>query len=599
MAASLAPALVEELMAVAAAAEAAGFGGRTKVYEAAAARLGMSVATLIRHLRQVRVNKPRKRRADAGVCALTEAEAKLIAATVEHTRRLTGTGELRLEQVVETLRHEGRIAAGRVNPHTGEFAPLSLSAIRRALTRYHCHPEQLAQPSAAVALASEHPNHFWQIDASVCRQWYMADDGAEAMSRAVYYRGKPGNFAKINDRRIIRYVITDHCTGYVRLYYCLRGESALNVIAALIHAMTPCEGIVMHGVPRLLGMDKGTESATVRTFCAALGIETWAHAAENPRALGSAECGNNLIETSFEAAMKLREAVTSIDDMNRCAAAWCRWYNATRVHSRHGLTRQDAWLRITPQQLVLAPAPEVLRALATSAPVECTVRDLAIRFKGARWDVRGLPGVLNGAKVAVAINPFDEDTVRVLMRGEDGREQHYLAPRIQIGEWGFAESAAKVGQAFAAMPDTAADSVRKEIARLAADVATDAEAKAARKAKRPLFGRGIDPTRVWEATPAPTIIPRAGTPTHVHAPEIVEPTPLVPSIRPIYEPRVLGHVEMARELRHRIEQRGGTWDPGYWPRMAALWPTGVTEEQLDACAVQLLRGGLQVVGGDA
>lgn len=593
-------ALTEQLLEVARAAEAAGYGAKTQVYVAAAARLGMSVPTLLKRLKAVAPTKPRKRRRDAGAHALSRDEALWIASVVEETRRLTGTGTIRLEDCIGTLRTGGKIRAAKWDEATGEFMPLSMSAIRRALAHHGLHPEQLTQPSASVRLRSEHPNHYWQIDASISRQYYLADSGTEIMDAAVYYRGKPQNFISINDRRIIRYAITDHCTGHVRLYYVLRAESAMNVVAALIHAMTPGDGIAMHGVPRLLGMDLGTRSAAVDTFCAALGVEVYAHSRGNARALGQVEDMHLLIETTFEAPLKLRKPVVSIEEMNGLAEVWCRHYNATREHTRTRMTRRDAWLRITPEQLVLAPSVAVLRQLATATPKTCTVRDLRIRYRGAEWDVSRMPGVLNGARVKVAINPFDDiNTVRVLIAGEDGRRTHYLARRIERDEWNFDANAAMVGREFRTMPDTAADSARKEIERLAMQVDTDAEAVAARKAKRVPFGGEIDPTLPWRTADIPPALPRAGTASAVQTPVIIEPSPDVPRIAPTYTAPLLDHVAMAMALRIRIEARGGTWSAQLYARMAERWPVGITEDQLDDCTVQLLRTGLRVAGGTA
>jgi len=591
--------MYEELASIARAAQAAGHGGKTAIYVDAAKRLGLSVPTLINRLKAVRVGKPRKRRADAGACALTREEALLIAATIEETRRLTGTGELSIGNAVSILRANGRISAGRVDESTGEFLPLSESAISRAMVGYHCHPGQLAVPTAAVSVASEHPNHFWQIDASVSRQFYLAEGGTEQMPRAMYYRGKPRNFEAIKDKRLIRYDIVDHCTGYVRLFYALRAESALNVISALIHAMTPTQGIAMHGLPRLLGMDKGTESQAVLAFCAALDIRTWAHAAGNPRAIGSGERSQGLIETDFEAFLKLRDPVVSLAEIQRLADDWCAGYNATRTHNRTGMTRRDGWLRITPAQLRLAPSVEVLRELATAHPVECTVRNLEIRFKGSRWDVRDMPGVLNNSKVRVAINVFDVDSVRVLMTGEDGKPSHYLAPRIQLDAWNFPVGSARAGEEFKRMPDTPADAVRKEISRLAMQVQTDAEAAAARKSKRTPFSSEIDPTKPWREAEVPEALPRAGVAPSVRAPAIIGPQ----LHRPVATPRAaavpLSHFEMARQLKSRVEARGGSWSAELYQRMASTWPGGVVEDSLDDCAVQLLRGGLRAVAGGA
>jgi hypothetical protein len=593
-------ALTEQLIEIARAAEAAGHGAKTKVYAEAAKRLGMSVPTLLKHLKSVAPAKARKRRSDAGNHALSRDEALLIAATVEETRRLTGTGEIRLEDCIAVLRENHKIRAAHVDTVNGEEVPLSLSAIRRALQHYGLHPDQLAQPSASTRMQSEHPNHVWQLDASISRQYYLADSGTELMDASVYYRGKPDNFLRINDRRIVRYAITDHCSGHVLLFYVLRAESALNVVSALIYAMTARDGIAMHGIPRVLYVDKGTYSATLQAFCDALGIELIAHAAGNARATGQVECSHNLIETTFEAPLKLRRPVMSIDEINALVVAWCAHFNATRLHSRTRATRRDGWLRITREQLRIAPRVEVLRLLATTTPKTCTVRDLRIKFRGAVWDVSALPGVLNGAKLQVALNPFDDaGTVRILVTGEDGRAAHYLAPRIQLNEWGFEAHAPVIGKDFGAMPETPADAARKEIERLAMQAQTDAEAAANRKAKRLPFGGDIDPTKHWREVAITPHLPRAGTPSEITAPAVIAPRPDVPAERPVYEAPQLDHTAMAVALKRRVEQRGAEWTALLYQQMATRWPNGVTEEQLDDCAVQLLRGGLRIAGGAA
>lgn len=572
----------------------AGRGEQTRIVSELADALGVSRATAYRRLKGALASTPRKRRADAGATTLTREEALLIAATVEETRRLTGTGEIPLECAVDALRKAGKINAGRVDRATGEFIPLSLSAIRRGLAQHHCHPEQLAQPSASQELASEHPNHYWQIDASISRQFYLTDGGAEVMPRAVYYRGKPGNFQSINDRRIVRYAIVDHCTGAFRLFYVLRSESTQAVISALIHAMTPAPGL-MHGLPRLVGMDKGTYSATVERFLGALGVEVYAHAAGNARATGAVETLHNIIETHFEAALKLREPVTSIEEINRLAADWCRVYCSTRIHSRHGMTRSNAWLRITRDQLRLAPPPDVLRELATSEPTECTVRDLRIRYRGEKWCVRELPGVYERQKLRVALNALDPNSVRVLIDGADGRPSQFLARRIVLGDWKFATTAGKVGE-YSALPDSPVDANRKEIARLAMEVATDAEAAAARKAKRPAFGGALAPDQRWAAQQPPPALPRAGTPSPVEAPAVVAPLPVLSPHRPAYVAVPLSQLEMARALKARIESRGMEWTPDMYSRMSTLWPDGVPEEALDECVSTLLRAGMRIAG---
>ncbi|MFO6321430.1 integrase, partial [Pseudomonas aeruginosa] len=83
----------------------------------------------------------------------------------------------------------GKIVAGSVDHRTGEVTLMSLSAIGRALRAYGLHPEQLLRPAPAVELVSLHPNHVWQIDASISTQFYLANDGARAMNKAEFYDG--------------------------------------------------------------------------------------------------------------------------------------------------------------------------------------------------------------------------------------------------------------------------------------------------------------------------------------------------------------------------------------------------------------------------
>ena len=597
MSAVLSPAMYEELASVARAAQAAGHGGKTVIYREAAQRLGVSIPTLLTRLKQVRVGKPRKRRSDAGVCTLTRDEALLIAATVEETRRLTGTGELPLEEAVNTLRSSGKVMAGRVDTTTGEFTPLSTSAIRRALVQYRCHPSQLAAPIPASRLSSPSPNWCWQIDASVSRQYFLAEDGMQIMDRRVFYRGKPQNFAKVNDRRLWRYVVTDHASGYIEVFYVQGAESSANLLASLIYVMTERTGSVMHGVPKFLMADPGSAmtAGTTRNFLDALNVELIINEVGNARAKGQVENAQYIVETHFEAALKLQKPVSSLVEINGLAAKWCRAYNATAIHSRTGTTRQAAYLAIAERQL--APSVEVLRALATTAPVTRKVRDYRIKHDGALWDVSGLPGVLNDGSLEVVINALDPTTLRVLVTGEDGRPAHYLAPRVEFGAFGFEVGAATIGREFKAQPETPVDAVRKEMDRLAMEVQTDAEAAAARKAKRRAFGDSIDPTKPWREAKVPEALPRAATPSQVQAPSIVEPAAAIPAIRPQYVPTPLTHAEMARGLKRRVEERGGTWGADLYARMAALWPDGVPEEQLDDCAVALMRGGLRAVAG--
>lgn len=229
--------VTQRLVDLARAVEVAPHGQRTELCRTAAVELGMSLPTIYRKLREVTVNPPRKRRTDAGQTLLSEQEAYLISALLLESIRANNKQLSTVERAVERLRSNGKILAGRVNEKTGEFVPLSISSITRALRTYRLHPDQLLQPEPAVSLASRHPNHVWQIDASISTQFYLDDDGAKTMNQAEFYDGKPTNLKKIERKRLWRYVITDHTSGTIYVQYVLGAESAENLCNVLICCM--------------------------------------------------------------------------------------------------------------------------------------------------------------------------------------------------------------------------------------------------------------------------------------------------------------------------------------------------------------------------
>lgn len=580
-------------------------GDKRAIVAALARALGVSVQTAHRRLSALTATvKPRKRRSDAGQLTLSRVEAVNIAALVEETRRLTGTGALPVEEAVEILRSNGRIQAARVDTTTGEWQPLSTSSICRSLRHYGLHRDQLAAPSPAARLSSPHPNYLWQVDASVSRQFYLADDGTRVMPKAEFYRGKPGNFTRIADKRLWRYVVTDHASGCIELFYVMGAESSANLLASLMHTMTQRGIGTMHGLPRFLMMDPGSAvtAGSTRNFLTACGIEPIINEVGNARAKGQVENAHYIVESHFEAALKLRAPVTSLEEINSLAQVWAQAYNATRVHGRTGMTRRDGWLRITPEQLVLAPSIHVLRSVANATPKPCTVRDGMIRFRGEQFDVRNVPGLVNGQRVPVVLNAMDADgSVRVLMPGtEDNKPVQYIAHRIGRGAWGFLDTAAQVGTEFKSLPETPADAARKELDRVAMEVQTDAEVAAARKSKRLAFGGNVDPMKHLRDVQIVPALPRAGTPSQIEVPVVaeqrIEPAPVRAELA------ALNHVEACMRLKPLVERAGVAWSPDMYARTAQRWPDGVPVDDVESWAVALAtpdRGGLRIVGGAA
>lgn len=592
--------ITEQLVAVAQALRAAGHGEKQTIKQQACERLQMSPATLHRKLKEVAVTtKTRKRRADAGKSDLTREEARYISGVLIDTLRRNGKMVASLKTVVQALRADGYIRAERLDPRTGELTPLSESAINRALRVYGLHPDQLLAPTPHTSLKSEHPNHVWQIDASLCVLYYLKPqkkngaNGLHVMPHDKFYKNKPKNLARIAADRVWSYEITDHTSGWIYVEYVMGAESGENLCNVLINAMQERGGPdMMHGVPRILYMDPGSANTSAMTLnlCKALGIEAIAHAPGAARSTGQVENARNLIERNFEFGLKFRP-VADLAELNALAAKWRAVWNATAIHGRHGKTRTAHWMTITESQLVKAPPVEVCREQAISDPVERKVNSgklgMYVNFGGAEYDLTHVPGVMVGEKVLVTSNPWRSDMAQLVLTNAEGRQVFHVIPRIKEDEHGFPIGAPVIGESYKTVADTAAQTNRKEVEQLMTGTSSVEEAAAFRKGKGLPLGGDFNPYRATDDANLPTHLPRRGTEHKLTGP-VVELPPL-------------SHVAAAKRLKAML---GEKWNAEAMATLKATYKDGVPEPELEAFA-ELIRNpkpqrpGLRLVGGDA
>lgn len=570
------PVQIEQLMQVARRADAAVHGERTAIYEAGALAMGVSMSTLQRQLKAVRLAKPRKRRRDAGCSALPLDEARLISAVLLESIRGNNKQLSTIERAVERLRSNNLVLAGRLDEATGEFRPLSRSAISRALRTYKLHPDQLLQDAPAVSLASQHPNHVWQIDASISTQFYLAVDGARVMNQAEFYDGKPANLRRIERQRLWRYVITDHTSGTLYVEYVLGAESAENLCGVLINAMQKrSESDPFHGVPWVLMTDPGAAmtSGIFRNLCRVLSVDLMIHRPGNARAKGQVEQAHNIVEREFESALKF-QAATSLEQINAWAGQWMRYFNGTSIHTRTRRTRYGVWQLIKPAQLRLAPSVEVCRELAVSTPENRKVSNLLrVSFRGSQFDVSSVPDVMVGDQLLITRNCWrDKDSAIAVLVGDDGRECYHVIERVGVDAFGFAESAAMLGERYKRHAETPAQVSRKALEQIATGTSNQADAQAARKSKAVPFGGLIDPHKHVNDTVLPAYLPRRGTHLDFNAPTV--------EIAP------LSHVEAAKLLRPRL---GNLWSAQTFGWLLTRFPEGVPQEQIEAVEAELRR----------
>lgn len=586
-------ALTQRLVAIAAAAAAAGHGKKGAIYDAACAELALSKPTLLRALKEVTVKPERKRRSDAGATNVTRDEALIISAALMASLRKSATKRLlSIDDAVDTMRANGEIRCERIDPDTGEVFQLSTSTIIRALRTYRLHPDQLLRPAPAVELSSPHPNYAWQIDASLCVLYYLnartaQESGLQVMEYDRFYKNKPANVKRIENDRVWSYETTDHNSGAIFVNYVLGAESSVNLAESFIKAICQRPGDPIHGVPYYLMMDPGSAptSGSIANLARRLQVKILVHKSGNARATGQVECARNIIERSFETTLRFTP-VHDLEALNQRAQKWAIWYNATREHSRHGMTRLNQWLTITPEQLRIAPSPEMCRMLLTHEPELRTVDDyLRVKFGGQdrRWDVSAVPRVMVGEKLKVTYNPYRDDAVFVVDHDADGNEMLFEAPLVTKDAAGFATTANRIGEDWSRQVETIADVNRRDVDRTLYGVETEAEIEAAKKAKALPFGGRIDAMKRINDTDLPAVLPRRGTALDVatRAPAAAE--------------RSLSGFEAAAEL----SRRGVKMDAEKNRLVAGWYPDGVPESELDGLQQRLtMRASLRVVGGE-
>ncbi|MDR8262942.1 transposase, partial [Acinetobacter baumannii] len=119
----------------------------------------------------------------------------------------------------------------------GKAPRVSAATVARVMKQNMCHPKQLATPSAHTQQKSLHPNHVWQVDASVCVLFYLPKGGMQVMDEKKFYKNKPANVKKIENDRVIRYVMTDHYSGSIYVEYVYGSESSENLIEIFLNAI--------------------------------------------------------------------------------------------------------------------------------------------------------------------------------------------------------------------------------------------------------------------------------------------------------------------------------------------------------------------------
>lgn len=579
----------------------AAHGTKRPIVASAAAAMGVDDTTVYRWLGAHRRPRPmnaggvRKRRSDAGSSDVSQADLENISAALLASYRRNGHRIMSFDNAVQMLRDNQVISTD-----------LSSGRLTTLLMEKGLHPSQLTRPTPAQEQRSLHPNHVWQVDASVCVAYYLSNaTGLQVMDEKKFYKNKPGNLTRIQEERLIRYALADHYEHEVLVRYYLGSECSAHLADFLIWCFAPKDGHPVHGVPFILQMDMGSAntSAPVLNMLDRLDVRYIIHERHNSRANGSVEKANHLAEVGYESALRFAH-VAGLDDLNDKALVWANWFGATSEHTRYGKTRHEVWLTIGADELRLAPPVEFMRTLPTTHPVERRVSnnltiDFAVRGHGAfDYDLRYLPGVMAGSKVQVVVNGLKAPAVEVQYADPDSGELMWLTVEPTArDEVGFRLDAPIIGEQLRTAPRGLVDKNRDEVMKLAFGGDTPEEAAAAQEKGALAFGGRVDPFKRAAEAKLPAFMPKRGT-------------PLVVPGRQVSAPKV-SCVMMTKRIREAMvrQGRGDLFGPHVPAWLQTKWgAAGVPDDAFEGLLAQFMTPveapasasaapGLRVVGG--
>jgi hypothetical protein len=572
-------AIQDYLRALGAALRAAKHGEGAALVARAQTDLSLSRATVFRKLAELGFETDRKQRADKGKSGMTRDEAVTISAYLMVGTRANRKRIMSVEQALADLRGNGKVKAEVVDPASGEVSLLTPTTVTRKLREWGLHPAQLNRPAPHVEMASLHPNHVWQIDASVCVLFYLPKRGLQVMSDKEFYKNKPQNFEKIKNDRIIRYTCTDHTTGTVQVRYYAGAETGINLADFFIHCIQSKDHAQepIHGVPFILMDDAGSANTShlFSNLLDRLSVRHLTHAPGNPRASGSVERAQNLVECHFESRLGVGQQIQTLDDLNALAGVWTRWFNGARQHSRHGHTRYGLWQTIRAEQLRVAPSREICQLLLSTKPETRKVDDslrITYALKGQpsrQYSVAHIPNVMIGEKLTVCINPYSVPAINVIEKGADGKEIFFECQPLEVNEYGYTEAAVIIGESYKSVADTRADTARKDAVKEAYGVTTVEEAEARKRNKARPFA-DVDAVAYLKDETVATYATRKGTDMDVDSPRVEE------------KPLTLTKAAM------ELVRRGVVMSPERHRLIKQWHPDGVPESELDALQARLV-----------
>lgn len=491
----------------------------------------------------------RKTRSDSGDCILTDAQIEFVAGLMRESARENKGVIMPVKVALDIACDNGLIPRGAV----------SVGRMQQILAERQLNKASLDAATPHTDMRSLHPNHVHLVDASVCIQYYLRNGKTALIDERDFNPKKIQNMAKIKTR-ITRYLLTDHFSGlFFVKYYLAAGESQKLLYDFLISAWQhkQKDRYPFRGVPFLILWDAASaaRAKAMTHFIEGLNINTPPGMPHNPRRQGSVESTQNIVECNFECRLRF-EPAWELEQLNTWAMDWQIYHNAEMKHTRHGMPRTAAWMLIKQEQLRELPDLDVLQALFSTPGEERLVGgnyQISFAIKPGeikKYWLKHIPGILpTRTKVLVKINPYLWPTINVVYNDISYEvEPLDMLPAIQGA---FRAGAPVIGEAYAAMPETATQQAGKRIENYAYGELPDGETRRRRDIV-PYAGITVMGNQADKLDNL-TYMPRRGNAIEIDRENLDKQVPFVELIKKLGA----AGVELTPKINHALKEKYG------------------------------------------
>jgi hypothetical protein len=379
---------------------------------------GISPKTSYRQLKDHGFDSKRKTRNDCGYIDPETKKHILAIAHMyhKHIKREAGTP---LELVVNLYK--------KANP--GVELP-SVSHIHALFRKLGISRRFARIPTPKLSIKCLYPNHVHFYDTSICRYYLNKKNKIKFIPKAKNYKNKPNRF---RDKQVlVRHIIIDGCTGAFFVWYTTTQRS-IDMAEFLFNAWKQKGNFIFHGAPIKLvtDNDSGLRSHAFLRLLNYLEIDVPDVQTYAPWVKGYVEKMMHIWEIWFESRfLFIDKKIGSINQINRWAYNYAIEFQSTKIHSRHKMTRFQAWQEGVSGHLRELPDYHTFQKLLHSDPVRRKVTSQGIILKnGFKYKTKDTE--LFGKWVDVIEHPYlhqENYTITVTWPSTKDNPRNFLTP---------------------------------------------------------------------------------------------------------------------------------------------------------------------------